>query len=270
MSDLVRFATFNIWNRNEWAARLPLIRDGLRALDADVIALHEVLAMPGLPTQADEIFEGWGWHVYYSVAWTIGGGLTFGNAIASRYPLLDTATLPLPTTEGLDTRSVAFARVQSPHGDVPVFATHLTYQLHLGSLRVKQVRALVDHARSLAPIGGVPPIVLGDFNASPDSDEMRFLRGVATIDGESVYFADCWDACRPGELGHTFARDNGYARRAYEPSRRIDYIYSRGPDRNARGEPIHCALALVEPVGGVWPSDHYAVVADVFMKARTV
>ncbi len=267
--DTWRVVTLNIWNRQgPWAQRLPLIRDGLRALDADVIGLQEVLGFPGMPSQADEIAAGTGWHVHYAPAWHIGGGLTYGNAILSKHPLLDVATLPLPAPEGVDPRTVAFARVDLPHGPMPVFVTHLTFQHHLGHARCEQVRALVEHVRRLAPVDGPPPVLIGDFNADPDSDEMRFLRGLTSLGGTSVYFADCWTATQAEGPGFTYDRRNPYALRSREPSRRIDYIYVRGPDRSLRGEPLSAQLALDKPVDGVWPSDHFAVVAEIHAAAR--
>jgi endonuclease/exonuclease/phosphatase family metal-dependent hydrolase len=261
--DTWRVATFNIWNREgPWERRLPLIRDGLRALDADVIALQEILAF-GAANQANEIVEGWGWHVYHAPAWKIGGGLTFGNALISPHRLLDTECIPLPSPPGLDTRSVIFARVDAPHGPLPVFATHLTVQFHLCSTRCEQVVALANAVAQRAPIGGPPPVLLGDFNAEPDSDEMRFLRGLTMLAGTSVYFADCWTATNQPGPGFTYDRRNPYARRSHEPSKRIDYIYVRGPDAQLRGEPLAVRLALDQPVDGVWPSDHFAVVADI-------
>jgi endonuclease/exonuclease/phosphatase family metal-dependent hydrolase len=264
-----RVVTLNIWNRQgPWAQRLPLIRAGLAALDADVIGLQEVLGFPGMPSQADEIAAGTGWHVHHVPAWHVGGGLTFGNAILSKHPLVETASLPLPAPEGLDTRTVAFARVELPHGPMPVFVTHLTFQLHLGHARCEQVRALAEHVKTLAPVDGPPPVVMGDLNADPDSDEMRFLRGLTSLGGTSVYFADCWTATGNTSPGYTYDRSNAYALRSREPSRRIDYIYVRGPDRKLRGEPLSCRLALTEPVDGVWPSDHFAVVAEIHAAAR--
>lgn len=266
--DLWRVATLNIWNRQgPWPQRLPLIREGLLALDADVIGLQEVLGFTGMPTQADELAAGTGWNVFHVPAWDLGGGLTFGNAILSPHPLLDTASLPLPTPPGLDTRTVAFARVDLPHGPMPVFVTHLTYQAHLGHVRCTQVRALADHVTARAPIEGPPPVVLGDLNADPDSDEMRFLRGLTPLGGTSVYFADCWH-CTETAPGHTYDRRNVYALRSREPSRRIDYAFVRGPDRRFRGEPIAARVALDQPVDGVWPSDHFAVVADIWAAPR--
>ena len=271
--DRLRAVTLNIWNRQgSWIDRLPLIRDQLAALAPDVIGLQEVLGFPGLPSQADEIAAGLGWQVHYVPAWHLGGGLTFGNAIVSPHPLLDTASLPLPTPPGIDTRTVAFARVDAPGGPFPVFVTHLTYQVYLGHVRCAQVRALADQVAQLAPIDLPPPIVLGDFNADPDSDEMRFLRGLTALGGASVFFADCWLATGGDDPaagpGHTYARRNPYALRSREPSRRIDYIFVRGPDRSLRGEPLAAQVALDQPTAGVWPSDHFAVVADIQAAAR--
>lgn len=268
----LRVATLNLWNKQgPWPRRLPLIRAGLEALAADVVGLQEVLGFPGHPSQAHEVAAA-GWHVHHAPAWAIGGGLTFGNAILSRHPLLDAQILPLPTPSGVDTRTVAFARVDVPGGPVPVFVTHLTYQLHLGHVREAQVRALAEHVHALAPVDDPPPILLGDFNADPDSDEMRFLRGRTSLGGTSVYFADAWDATAAADPargpGYTYDRRNAYALRTREPSRRIDYIYVRGPDRALRGEPLAARLALDEPTDGVWPSDHFAVVADIQLAAR--
>src|SRR5262245_15853570 len=159
-----------------------------------------------MPSQADEIAAGTPWHVHYVPAWHIGGGLTFGNAILSHHPLVDQASLPLPDPAGVDPRTVAFARVEAPHGPIPVFVTHLTFQLHLGHARCEQVRALADHVARLAPIAGPPPIVLGDFNADPDADEMRFLRGLTSLGGRSVYFADCWLATGAAGPGYSYDR----------------------------------------------------------------
>jgi endonuclease/exonuclease/phosphatase family metal-dependent hydrolase len=262
-----RVATLNVWNRGgPYEQRASLIRDGLRALDADVIGLQEVLGLPGVPSQAHELAEGTGWNVYHSPTWSLGGGLTLGNAILSPHPLRDTATLPLPSPPELDGRAVAVARVDLPHGPMPVVVTHLTYQLHLGHVRCAQVRALADHVSEHAPIDGPPPIVMGDLNADPDADEVRFLRGLTALGGTSVYFADCWSAA--GGPGFTYDRRNPYALRSREPSRRIDYIFVRGPDRNLRGEPVAARLAFDEPVDGIWASDHFGVVADIHAAPR--
>lgn len=263
--ETLRAVTMNIWNRQgPWAERLPLLRVGLAALAPDVVGLQEVMAFGGR-SQADEIADGLGWNVHFGPSHTFGGGLTWGNAILSPHSFAATDTLPIPAPPELDARSVAYALLDAPCGKVPVFCTHLTYQLHRSDARCAQVRALADHVHALAPADQdpFPPILLGDFNADPDSDEMRFLRGRTPLGGRSVYFADAWHATRPLDPGWTYDRANPYALRSREPSRRIDYVYVRGPDRGFRGEPLSARLVLDAPVGNVWPSDHFGVLAEI-------
>jgi endonuclease/exonuclease/phosphatase family metal-dependent hydrolase len=83
-----------------------------------------------------------------------------------------------------------------------------------------------------------------------------------------VYFADCWEvAAGPG---YTYDRRNPYALRSHEPSSRIDYVFVRGPDASLRGEPVAARLALDQPTDGVWPSDHFAMVADIHAAPRAI
>ena len=263
--NTLRALTVNIWNRQgPWDKRLPLLQKGLAEARPDVVGLQEVLAFGG-KSQADEIAAPLGWHVHYGAAWQMGGGLTFGNAILSPHPFVATDVLPLPAPPELDSRSVAYALVEMPCGKVPVFCTHLTFQVYRSDARCEQVRALSEHVVRLAPPGDqtFPPIRLGDFNAEPDSDEMRFLRGLTPLGGKSVFFADCWAQTRPGEHGWTYDRANPYAYRSREPSRRIDYVLVRGPDRSLRGEPLSARLVLAEPRDGIWPSDHFGLLAEI-------
>lgn len=270
---MLRVATLNIWNRSgPWEERLALIRRQLTQLEPDLLGLQEVLRLTfpeGSQDQAQQIVEDLEAsplpHIAYGTAKDLGGGLHFGNALASRWPILHQEVHPLPQPEGHDERrSVLYARVGSPHGELPVFVTHLNWKLHEGSIRVRQVRFLADLIMDRAPLsdGGYPPVLLGDFNAEPDSDEIRFLKGFATIDGRSVFFADCWHWAGDGGPGATFDRRNPYAAVAHEPPRRIDYIFVRGPDARFRGEPVRCRLAFHEPDGEVWPSDHFGLVTE--------
>ena len=68
---------------------------------------------------------------------------------------------------------------------------------------------------------------------------------------------------RPGEgPGATWDRRNPWAAPALQPDRRIDYVLTGWPGRGGRGHVVAVSLAGTEPVDGVVPSDHYAVVAD--------
>jgi endonuclease/exonuclease/phosphatase family metal-dependent hydrolase len=267
--DIWRVATVNIWNRSgPWPRRRELLRAEIAALDLDALGLQEVLQLGALPSQAHELVPD-GWHVFVAPAWRVGGELSLCNAIASPHALADSRALALPSPPGLDTRSIAFARVAAPHGPLPFFVTHLTVQAHLSPARRAQARALADHVAALAPIDEPPPVVVGDMNAEPDADEMRFLRGLTSIDGASVYFADAWLASGAAGTGFTWDRANPYARATREPSRRIDYIFARGPDRFLRGEPLSARLCFDRPGDdGAWPTDHFGVVAEIAAAKR--
>jgi endonuclease/exonuclease/phosphatase family metal-dependent hydrolase len=281
----LRVATLNIWNKaGPWAERLPLIRKQLSELSPDVLGLQEVLRLipdennPPVPSpsndQASEIADGLGYNVAYGVAADYSGGLKFGNAILTRHTILDSRTFRLPGADSGETRSLLYALLETPWGRLPVFVTHLNWKLHHGVVRLKQVVYIAERIFVLAPVEAdfLPPLLMGDFNAAPMADEIRYLRGEHPIDGRSVYFADCWDYAEPAGPGYTYARSNAYALKNGEPNRRIDYIFVRGPDKQMRGEPANVRLAFQETAPGaegtVWASDHYGVTCDLSISAK--
>lgn len=288
--DKLRVATLNIWNKaGPWAERLPLIRKQLSELSPDVLGLQEALRLipdeHNLPTpspgncQACEIADGLGYNVAYGIAADYSGGLKFGNALLTRHKILDSRTFRLPGADSGETRSLLYALLETPWGRQPVFVTHLNWKLHHGFVRLKQVIYVAERIFVLAPVEAdfLPPILMGDFNAAPAADEIRYLKGEHVIDGRSVYFADAWDYAEASPSGspspgYTYARDNAYALKNGEPNRRIDYIFVRGPDKQMRGEPGNVQLAFRETTTGsegtVWASDHYGVVCDVSISPK--
>ena len=81
--------------------------------------------------QAVELGEALGFYVVYGRSLTLegwGGGLEFGNALLSRYPVLaaDGATVDA----GDEPRTLLYAKVATPFGELPVFVTHLSWKLH--------------------------------------------------------------------------------------------------------------------------------------------
>ncbi len=281
-----RIATLNIWNKaGPWAERLPLIREQLVELSPDILGLQEVLRLvpdeqaPPEPTpsndQASEIAEGLGYNIAYGIAADYSGGLKFGNALLTRYKILDSRTFRLPGADSGETRSLLYTLLETPWGRQPVFVTHLNWKLHHGVVRTKQAVYAAERIFVLAPVEAdfLPPVLMGDFNADPAADEIRYLKGQHVIDGRSIYFADVWDYAEPAGPGFTYARDNAYALKNGEPNRRIDYIFVRGPDRQMRGEPLNVRRAFDRRVPGkegpLWASDHYGVVCDLTMSTRS-
>lgn len=255
----VRVATLNIWNRlGPWEERLVAIREGVRAESVDVLALQEVVCLEGFD-QAALIAEGHGYSVVqgrHSEA-----RLPIGNAILSRFPIARHEVLDLPSGDTIERRTVLYAELDAPFGRLPVFVTHLNWRLDEGHVRQAQIRFITDAIARLCPAeSGFPPILMGDLNAEPDSDEVRFLRGLTSLGGRSVYFADAFSVAGQGD-GTTFARRNPFAALVREPDRRIDYVFARWSDDRSRGEPIEAHVAFDTPHQGVFPSDHFGVVA---------
>jgi endonuclease/exonuclease/phosphatase family metal-dependent hydrolase len=259
----VRVLTLNIWNRcGPWQERLKAIRSNVTTLAADLVGLQEVLVTPegDRLDQAAAIADGLGYTFAFGASHT--NGYKFGNAVLSRWPILESEVFALPRLGAEEHRSLLFALIDAPMGKLPVFVTHLSWKLDEGYVRETQVQLIVEHVTRLAPRSGMPPILMGDFNAEPDSDEMRYLRGLKSYGGKSVYFADCFGIVGEG-LGATFSKRNPFAALQREPERRIDYIYVRGPDERLSGEPLDARVCCDAAVDGVFPSDHFGVIADI-------
>jgi endonuclease/exonuclease/phosphatase family metal-dependent hydrolase len=154
--------------------------------------------------------------------------------------------------------------------------THLNWKFHHGSVREAQVAGIAEIVMREAPIEPppaaegrpadgerLPPVLVGDFNAQPEAAEIRFLKGLQSLGGKSVYFADTFEQAGEGP-GFTFdARRNPFAAPTHEYPRRIDYIFVRGPDKRVRGKPLSSRVVLDQATGGVTPSDHYGVCSEI-------
>jgi endonuclease/exonuclease/phosphatase family metal-dependent hydrolase len=270
-----RIVTLNIWNRGgPWEERLVAIRAGVADLAPDVIGLQEVLRPSSEPPgnrggegldQAHQIAEGFGYHIAFGAAMKT-GGVDFGNAVLSKFPILRTQTFELPQLDAAESRCLVFAELDAPFGKFPFFCTHLSWRFDEGHVREAQVKAIGGHINQLAPAVGFPPVIVGDFNAAPDSDEIRFMTGLCSLGGRSVYFADAFGLVGHGD-GTTFSRRNPFATEFREPDRRIDYIFVRGPDQRGRGEPLDSSVCFDRPVNGVYPTDHFGVTATIKVAA---
>lgn len=257
----VRVLTWNLWWRfGPWEARQPAIAETLRRVDADLIGLQEVWA-DGADSQAAQLADHLGYHHVYESRLDV-EGVQFGNAILSRWPITGSELRPLPAPEGRDElRLVLRADVDGPRGPIQLFTTHLNWRFDESDVRQEQVGAI---ARFIAesPERTFPAIVCGDFNAEPDSDEVRTLTGKAPVAVDSMVFHDAWLVAGDGSPGLTWTNANPYARMALEPDRRIDYVFAGWPKERGAGHVVGCALVGADPVDGVHPSDHLGVVAD--------
>lgn len=261
---MLRVVTWNVWWRfGDWEARQPAILRTLAALDADVICLQEVWAERGGPDQAQVLATQLG---YSAVSTTprFYDGVSFDNAVLSRLPIRASESRPLPGPDGKPGhRQVLMADLAGPDGAIPVFTIHLDYRYDASALRSAQAAAVARFVaeRRGNPDVGFPPVLAGDLNAVPGSDEVRSLTGTAPVPVPGLVFQDAWEQCGDG-TGHTWSAANPYLADAAWPGRRLDYVLVAWPRPRPLGNVMACRLAGTRPVDGVQPSDHYAVVAD--------
>jgi endonuclease/exonuclease/phosphatase family metal-dependent hydrolase len=150
------------------------IAEILRELQADVVALQEVLSIEGRHPHRDQaryFSEELGLHLKVGANRTMQGGL-YGNVILSRLPLVGGANHDL-SVEGREKRGCIRADVDLGNGRL----LHL-FNVHLGtSLRERrhQGRALIDPRVIENPDLTGPRVVLGDFNDWTQGLAAQFL-----------------------------------------------------------------------------------------------
>ena len=278
----LRAVTLNFWGTQApLDRRLELAARQLAELAPDVIGMQEVRPLDGQSgrTTADVLAERLGLDKVYAVAvsWAddlLGPGIAAGEeglAILSRFPVLEQRVTQLPQPRPTEARILLSARIAAPTGAVWLHTTHLHYRLDDGVAREEQVVAIDQVVRSLGrEADDLPQIVCGDFNAPPDADEIRFLRGLTTLAGRRTHFQDAWLRVRPDEPGFTWSSENPQTRplRSLDLDRRIDYVFVTTRRRDGRGTVREVQLVLDQrDDDGVCASDHYGVMAEIQIAA---
>lgn len=286
--------TLNLWGTQApLDRRLALAVKQLVALAPDVVCLQEVRPLDGRGgrTSADVIAEGLGMRSRYDVAveWEDGAfpvvpgwpeipGGQEGLAVIAK-DIVDTRVAALPEARPTEARILLSAQVATDAGPIWVHTTHLHYRLDDGVAREQQVLAIDDAIRALRTDTSPPQILCGDMNATPDSDEMRFLRGLTTLAGRRTHFQDAWLRLHPEpgpgagpKEGITWSSENEHTRplRSLDIDRRLDYVYVTSRKKDGRGTIHDSRVVLTErdEAGDLCASDHYGVMADVQIVAR--
>ncbi len=150
----------------------------------------------------------------------------YGTAILSAHPIRDEANTPLPCYPAGEQRGLLRATVSVDGRDLRVLCTH--FQHDNPDERLEQAEALVSLVSD-----DEPALLLGDFNATPDSTAYAVV---------AKEFEDAWAAVGDGP-GVTFEAEG--------TPLRIDYVFTRGLE-----------ATRAEVVAGP-ASDHWLLIADV-------
>lgn len=246
----LRVVTLNIYHdKADWPKRLPLIVEQLRALDADVIALQEVLQTAELPNQAQTLGDALGYSVQFVSNDAEGQPHRYGNALLTRLPVLYQDWTSLEPRD--DSRSMGHARLRFDGGPLDVYFTHLHHTPEGAGLRRRQL----EDARAFIQRHGdaAPSIVLGDFNALASAPELSVLDG----------YVDTFGALHPGADAARVTTLNPHFFADFR--RRIDHVYAR----TGRFEIREARIVLNTPgADGTWPSDHFGTLVVLRPTAR--
>lgn len=207
--------------------------------------------------------------------------------ILTKLPILEATTFLLPAQNAASPQACT-AQLALPSGNVLIAATgHLAWGGAAESQRFAQVRTvdrIVEGIEQVMLEQGQPCVSVfgGDFNTTPDSRSLRWLRGLEPgPDGHDSFWVDSWSAGGDGSAGYTSRPDNplghdtarlvGITRPERNPYRRIDYLMVRGWVYGSAGDPVRAGLFGGESLTGeTLASDHLGVWADLSdSQART-
>jgi endonuclease/exonuclease/phosphatase family metal-dependent hydrolase len=197
----IRVVTFNVahgrgatddnWEEDgsEKHSRISKIAQLIRQMDVDVVVLNEVdfcATWSGHQNQAEAIAELAGFphrveqrNLDFQFVY---GSWKFGNAVLSKFPIVDAKVIDLPRFRSWEAWLAGFKRgvlctlQLTPEKQIGVLAVHLEH-------RSEQVR--VESARMIAEVANaanVPLIAAGDFNSTPAG----FPHAITTDDGKNA------------------------------------------------------------------------------------
>jgi endonuclease/exonuclease/phosphatase family metal-dependent hydrolase len=261
----LRVLTMNVYGpaNPDWERRRRLLAETIGTLDPDVIALQEV------PVTSTEVLEQLLGSHHYLTHFSHASDDGVAGTLATRWPHRHIAEIDLRINErSRDTLSwcaTVLIEVETSVGPVVVAHHKPSWPFPFEHERERQAvlaaRALEDHIGDRDVHG----VVLGDFDATPDSASMLFWRGRRAVDGLSVCYQDAWEYVHPSDAGYTFDIRNPLVQEgevATAVSRKIDHILVRSGLHGPTLRVTDCRRVLDDPVDGVWASDHYGVLAD--------
>jgi endonuclease/exonuclease/phosphatase family metal-dependent hydrolase len=259
MTGALTVMTLNIWNLHRWEERRQAVVDWINEVRPDLLALQEVVRLERV-CQASWIAERTGMTAVFGAAGSVSDA-EFGNAVLSRHHVAGSRSRTLSEgSPGDAPRAILMVDADAHGRRISFSSTHLSYRFDDGWARERQVREIADFVGEHPT--DFPPIVGGDFNATPASTEIRFMTGLHALDGRSFHLWDAFELAHPDQCGYTWSNANPFAAEDRNPDRRIDYIFVGVRGDDGAGRVLDARVVCDQPRGGVWPSDHFGVAAD--------
>lgn len=233
----VKVMTFNVQHcldYNNKEIDVDLFVKSIKRFNPDICGLNEIRGegpVDGYTDQTNALGDGLGYNRYFAKAIDVQGTSPYGNAFVTKYPVKSAETVAVPdpvfkVDEGkYESRCVLKSVVDVGGKDLLVLVCHMGLALGERINAVKEICRIIDGT-------DMPLILMGDFNATPDSDELKPLFE------------------RLSDTDVIAAEKGKYTFPSYKPEKKIDYIFYRN---------LKCLnVETVEKV----ISDHYPIVAE--------
>jgi endonuclease/exonuclease/phosphatase family metal-dependent hydrolase len=260
---MFKVVTINIlFDMKCWKPRSKFLVEELKTVNADLIGVQEV----NIQEQTGHwLAEQLNMSYVYLVPFQEKPyklGPEYGIAILSRYPFILQEQLDLQA-QG---RLAQFVKVSINNQDLVFCNGHYYWQPGAASARMQQFKLLIDW---LSKLYSLPVIAVGDFNATPDTPEIKFMRDHFTSAYAAHHGYEPEYTCptplikTKNNLTRTIGRRviNVLTNRNISPWRgTLDYIFI-----NQHIQLHNCELILTNSVPNnqqIYPSDHFGIAAE--------
>ena len=257
-TEIIKLLTWNVWWKFEnYKERENLIISEINNSCPDILCLQEVWEETD-ESQAKIIADQLGYNYIFEKSFEF-DGVAFGNAIITKFPINSHHTVMFKTeAEKDEKRFLLHLSLKYKSEMINVICTHLNYKYEHQQVREDQVNQIIEYISKLEQ-SKFPIILCGDFNADPESDEIRKITGL-TKPVNDIVLRDVWKLTNRNDPGYTWSNSNDWAKKTLEYNRRIDYIFLGKPGPNGLGHPIECNLVGTEK-NKFFPSDHFGLLA---------
>ncbi len=219
--NVQHFRNFNL--RPDDIIDIDFFADFVKEYNPDILGLNEINNNGRTPLYDKQAFvfaQKTGYeNVYFAEAIKLSGLYAYGNAMTSHYPFkAQTIIIPDPDKSELngkyeETRCVLRADYDFDGKKLTVLCCHF-------GLNTAEERNAVKVVCDIANSCDNPVVLMGDFNATPDTEVLRPLFD-AFVDTAPLY-----------------SGDNDFTFSSAEPYMKIDYIFLKGDIKAVKGDII--------------------------------
>ncbi|MDA1139177.1 MAG: endonuclease/exonuclease/phosphatase family protein [Planctomycetota bacterium] len=170
----LRVLTANIWNYAEpYEIRMKLLRDQIEELKPDVIGFQEAGWNPGDEHQVAQLLKGMNYHLDHEADGSNANKRrVLDVAVASRWPMKRKGLRQLPGSGKALAVEITAPSPVDRFCFVSTFST-ARWQFDRELNRERDAVALDKFIREISDTAGFPPIIAGDFDATPGNAAQR-------------------------------------------------------------------------------------------------